>query len=93
LEKTIVPDVAVCVPAAAAMPPPAPAFTDAVRTLPLSPKLTPLEFENVTALRRFDVVPALKFTFDRSVPLPLGIQSVWLPVGAATTSRTPAEFE
>jgi hypothetical protein len=52
-EKTTVPLVAVCVPAAAAR-----LFADAVIVEALRPKETLFEFENVNAEARFDVVPA-----------------------------------
>jgi hypothetical protein len=57
-EKMTVPPVAVCVPAAMAPR----SAADAVTTLPLSPKLTLFAFENVSALRLFEVVPAETFT-------------------------------
>jgi hypothetical protein len=58
--KTTVPVETLCVPADIATPPP-PA-TDAVIVPPLMPKLTPLLFENVTAVAFVEVVPAEKFT-------------------------------
>lgn len=62
LLKTIVPLVPVCVPAAAAIPPPAAAATEAVKVEPFKPNETPLAFANVRALRLLLVVPPLMLT-------------------------------
>ena len=86
-EKTTVPLVAVWVPAAAAIPPPAPGLTDAVITDPLRPNETPLPFENVMADRFCEVVPALTLMFVRLV----AIEAV--RVDAFRPKETPFEFE
>jgi hypothetical protein len=70
LLKTTVPEVAVCVPAAmAAIPAAAPGFTVAVIVDPLRPNETPLLFENTTADKLFDVVPADTLMFVRLVAM------------------------
>ena len=82
-ENTTVPLVAVCVPAAMAPMARASGLIDAVMTDPFRPNETPLRFEKVTADRLFDVVPAERFQFVRSVWLPLefiGNQTVWFVV-------------
>ena len=68
-EKTTVPEVAVCVPAA--MPPMAraSAFTEAVMTEPFKPNETLLLFENVRAERLLLVVPAETLMFVRLVAI------------------------
>jgi hypothetical protein len=68
-ENTTVPEVPVCVPAAAAMPPPAPGVTDAVTVLPLRPNETPLLLLKTNADRLLLVVPALRFTAVRLVAI------------------------
>jgi hypothetical protein len=65
LLKTTVPEVAVWVPAALAMP--AVGLTDAVTVLPLSPNDTPFEFEKTRFERFWLVVPALKLTLVSDV--------------------------
>lgn len=55
--------------------------------LPLRPKLTLLLFENVIALRLFDVVPALTLMFVRDVATEAVIVEAFRP------NDTPFEFE
>ena len=88
LEKTTVPLVAVCVPAAIA--PGAvdcSALAEAVMVEPLRPKETLFEFENVMAERLFDVVPALTLMFVRLVATEAVI------VEALSPKLTPFELE
>jgi hypothetical protein len=82
LLNTTVPLVAVCVPAAAAT-----AACTAVIVEPLRPNEMLFEFEKVTALKLFEVVPALKFTAVRLVATEA------VTVDALRPKLTPFEFE
>jgi hypothetical protein len=80
LEKTIVPEVAVCVPAAAAIPPPPGAATDIVN---------PLELSVTEALLADVFVPAYPPAF-RLMPLELTVHVTFVPAVLRPTASLDA---
>jgi hypothetical protein len=92
--NSMVPLVAVCVPAAMPAMSMSLALNDAVRVDPESPKLTPFELEKTRFERLLLVVPPEMLTFVSSVPPLVGIHTLNVPAaGVAWRASSPFEFE